>query len=57
MNFNTESLESQMNDMVDSAKKLVPKIAKVTRLYYLSLIEEGFTKKEALELCKNYKVN
>lgn len=31
----------------------IPMIAKIHRAKYLALIDEGFSKDEALELCKN----
>ncbi len=43
-----EELKRTVPDMVASNRE----IAKVLRAKYLALIESGFTKKEAMKLCK-----
>lgn len=43
-----EQLKRDVPDMVASNRE----IAKILRAKYLALVETGFTKKEALKLCK-----
>lgn len=52
-----EEMKSYVTYAIDLSLELMPKIAKVYAQLYKSLIEEGFTKKQALEICGKYQVN
>lgn len=58
-------MDQEMKDVVEALEmmldfilngKTISKIAKVYRSLYLSLIEEGFTDEQALEIVKGYRL-
>ena len=45
----------QLGPMMDAASEIAPKIAKIYKRLYDSLIEEGFTPEQAITIVSNYK--
>ncbi len=52
----SENLNEIMKHMQEMTEFMLIK-AKLCREYYLGLVDEGFTKQEALELCKHFKLS
>ncbi len=52
-----EEISEAMTEMLNNLDIHVGAVlmkTKLCRAYYMGLVKEGFTKKEALELCKNF---
>jgi len=48
--------EQQLNDMLDAMKSSMPKVAEIIKTLYDSLLAQGFTPEQAIEICTKYQV-
>ncbi len=47
-------LKKQADLILDAAEGMIPRVAKIMRLYYKKLIKEGFLPEEALRIVEKY---
>lgn len=52
-----DGLEEQVKVALDAAEAMMPRIAKLMRIYYEELVKSGFTHEDAMQIVQNYKPN
>lgn len=49
-------MKQQIDEAIEIASLTVEPSAKVIKKFYDALVKEGFSEKDAVELCKNYRI-
>jgi len=50
-----KEMMEQMGIMLDASYDIIPKFAKIYKVMYDSLVKEGFTEGQAMQIVANYK--
>ena len=55
--LNAQQVRDIMDPFLGAAEAMVPRLAKIQRIYYSALLSEGFTAEDAVKIVCNYSLN